>query len=146
MALTTAWLIALVEIKSVSFAIIGSGRTRGRNDAVDRRQQPHISDDCPQILFLEVGKLVPRHPLPMELAAIPANAAANSPLQLPVAPGSYAGLRMCGYVACPQGARWLPAKRRAAASVRSMAQGTAYRVEIMAALHHAGALNRHGPS
>jgi len=36
---------------------------------------------------------VPRHPPPMELPAIPANAAANGPLQLPVAPGTYAG---CG--------------------------------------------------
>jgi hypothetical protein len=38
MALTTVWLIALVEIKSVSFAIIGSGMTRDGNHAVDRRQ------------------------------------------------------------------------------------------------------------
>ena len=133
MALTTAWLIALVEIKSVRFAIIGSGRTRERNGAADRRQQPHISDDCAQIHFLEVGQLVPGHPLPMELPAIPANAAANSPRQLTVAPGTDPGLRMRGDVACPQGTKWFPANWRAAAAVRSMTQRTAYRVKIMTA-------------
>jgi hypothetical protein len=55
-ALMAARPIAPVEIKSVGFAILRSGSPRKRNGPVDRRQQPHISDDCAQILFFEVGK------------------------------------------------------------------------------------------
>jgi hypothetical protein len=124
-ASATAWLIALVQIKSVSLAVIGSGRPGAWNPAVNWRKQSHVSDDCAQILFLKVGELVPRHPLPMELSAIPTNTAANSSLQLPIGPGANARLRMRRYVSCPQGPKRLPANWRAAASVCSMTDGAA---------------------
>src|SRR5262249_48297974 len=79
----------------------------------------------------------------MELPAVPADAAANSSLQLQVSPGTDPGLRMRGDIACPQRAKRLPANWRTAASVGSMAQSTTYRVKIMAALHHPDALGCH---
>jgi hypothetical protein len=143
MALMAARPIAPVEIKSVGFAIVRSGSPRKWNGPVDRRQHPHISDDRTQILFFKVGKLIPGHPLPMELPAVPANAAANRTRQLRVSPGANSVLRIRRDVARPQCAKRLPANWRAAASIRSMAQFTAYRVEIAAAFHHADAPRRH---
>src|SRR5271169_3050599 len=123
---TTAWLVALIQIKGVGIAFIRSWRTREGNCAVQRRQQPHVGDDCTQILLVEVGKLVPRHALPMELPAVPAHAAANGTFQLWISPGADAGLLMPGNIARPQRSKRLPADWSAAAAIGAVADGAAH--------------------
>src|SRR3990172_6977385 len=80
--------------EGVDRAIVRRGRAVDRNLVLNRRQDAQISDDRAHVLFVEVGEVIPRHALPVQLAPVAADAAANGARDLRIAPRAEAGFHI----------------------------------------------------